>query len=128
MAGRRKAEASGLTPLEVQMMQVLWRDGASTVQHVQKQIPGELAYTTVQTVLNTLHQKGKVRRKLRGRAFEYRAQVARDAVLGNAAREFVNRMFGGSSEELVMSLIKTRQLDAKKIAALAAAEQEAEDE
>ncbi len=130
MAGRRKTSppSTHLTPLEVQIMQVLWREGECNVQQVQSQMPGELAYTTIQTVLNALHQKGKVRRALRGRAFEYRAAVAREAVLRNAVRELVNRMFSGSPEELVMSLIKTKQLDAKKIAALAAAEREDEDE
>lgn len=129
MRGRRKhtAEAMGLTPLEMQMMQVLWRDGPCNVQHVQERVPGELAYTTVQTVLNTLHQKGKVQRKLQGRAFEYQAAVAREAVLRSAVHDFVERVFGGSSEELVMSLIQTRQLDTKKIAALVEAEREAED-
>jgi predicted transcriptional regulator len=130
MAGRRKASSPSthLTPLEVQIMQVLWRDGASNVQQVQSQVAGELAYTTIQTVLNGLHQKGKVRRTLRGRAFEYRAAVARNAVLRNAVQDFVNRMFSGSPEELVMNLIQTKQLDARKIAALAAAEQESRDE
>lgn len=126
MAGRRKgsSDSSGLTPLEVQMMHVLWTDGPSTVQHVQSQLPGGLAYTTVQTVLNALHQKGKVRRKLQGRAFEYRAAVAKEVVLRHAVRDFVNRMFSGSAETLLISLIKTWHLDPKKIAELLAAEQE----
>ncbi|HTV82273.1 MAG TPA: BlaI/MecI/CopY family transcriptional regulator [Acidobacteriaceae bacterium] len=130
MGGRRKgsSDSAGLTPLELQMMQVLWRDGASSVQRVQQRVAGDLAYTTVQTVLNALHQKGKVRRKLRGRAFEYRAVVAKEAVMRHAVRDFVNRMFGGSTEDLVMSLIRTRQLDADRIAALAAAERENDDE
>jgi len=130
MAGRRKgtSESLGLTPLEVQLMQILWRDGTCTVQDVQKELPGELAYTTVQTVLNTLHQKGKVRRELEGRAFVYRAAVAREAVLGDALHDFVQRMFGGSPQELVMHLIQSRQLDAKKIAELLAAESENADE
>ena len=130
MAGRRKAspQPSRLTPLEVQIMQVLWRDGPSNVQQVQGKVDGCLAYTTIQTMLNGLHQRGKVRRTLRGRAFEYRASVARNAVLRNALREFVNRMFSGSPEELVMSLIKTKQLDEGKIAALIAAEREGRNE
>jgi predicted transcriptional regulator len=130
MPGRRKASSppSHLTPLEVQIMQVLWRDGPGNVQQVQQQIAGGLAYTTIQTVLNGLHQKGKVRRTLRGRAFEYGAAVAKSAVLRTAVHDFVNRMFGGSHEELVMNLIQTKKLDPKRIAALAAAEQESEDE
>lgn len=127
MGGRRKGSSGtlGLTPLEVQIMQVLWRDGPSNVQHVQSCVEGDLAYTTVQTVLNTLHRKRKVRRQMRGRAFDYAAVVAKETVLRQAVRDFVDRMFGGSTEQLVMSLIQTRQLDAEKVAALA--QQEAEE-
>ncbi len=123
MVRPRKA-APALTPVELEIMQVLWRDGASNVQHVQKSLRKDLAYTTVQTVLNVLHRKGRVQRRLRGRAFDYSPAVGKEAVLRQAVRDLVDRMFGGSSEELVMSLIKTRQLDAEKIAELLAAERE----
>ena len=120
---RPKKIPQGLTPVELEIMQVLWRDGASNVQHVQKNLAKDLAYTTVQTVLNVLHRKGKVRRRLRGKAFDYSPVVGKETVLRQAVRDLVERMFGGSSEELVMSLIKTRQLDAGKIARLLAAEE-----
>lgn len=117
---RRKAGSHSLTPLELKIMQVLWREGPSNVLHVQKNLPGEidLAYTTVQTMLNVLQRKGRVRRKLKGRAYEYRAVVSRETVLGQAVRDLVERMFGGSSEELVMSLIKSNQVDPTRIAEL----------
>lgn len=111
-------EKEGLTRLELQIMQVIWRRGASNVGEVQEGLEQQLAYTTVQTMLNILHRKGKLRRKLRGRAYEYSAAVSEDRALSHALRDMVDRMFGGSSEELVMSLIKSRQLDAKKIAEL----------
>ena len=47
-----------------------------------------LAFTTVQTVLNVLHQKGRVRRKLQGRAYEYRPVESKDLVLGQAIARF----------------------------------------
>jgi predicted transcriptional regulator len=72
----------------------------------------------VQTVLNVLHQKGRVRRALKGRAYEYRAAESKDSVLGQAVRDLVRRMFGGSSEELVMSLVKSRQIDPDALARL----------
>ena len=131
---RRKKAPHSLTPLELQIMQVLWREGPSNVQHVQKSLPAgmELAYTTVQTMLNVLQRKGRVRRTLKGRAFTYRAVVSEEKVLGHAVRDLVDRMFGGSSEELVMSLIKSREIDPKKIADLsrrmAADEEEGRDE
>ncbi|HEV2711276.1 MAG TPA: BlaI/MecI/CopY family transcriptional regulator [Edaphobacter sp.] len=111
-------EKEGLTKLELQIMQVIWRRGASNVGDVQEGLEQRLAYTTVQTMLNILHRKGKLRRELNGRAYEYSATVTEAKALSHALRDVVDRMFGGSSEELVMSLIKSKQLDAKMIAKL----------
>jgi predicted transcriptional regulator len=123
MAGRRIGSVNGsggMTPLELKIMQVLWRLGPCQVQAVQQELEGELAYTTVQTMLNVLHKKSRVTRRLRGRAFEYRAAVSQEKTLGSAVTDLVERMFGGSPEELVMSLVKSRQLDAGRLAKLAA--------
>ena len=119
MVGRKKG-TNALTPLELQIMQVLWSDGPSNVQHVQKSLlPNtELAYNTVQTMLNVLHRKGRVERSLEGRAFVYSPVASKETVLGQAVRDLVERMFGGSSEELVMSLVKSRQVDLERIADL----------
>ena len=114
--GERETET--LTKLELQIMQVIWRLGPSNVNAVQAGLEQQLAYTTVQTMLNILQKKGKLKRKLRGRAYIYSATVTEEKASGHAVRDLVDRMFGGSSEELVMSLIKSRQLDAKKIAEL----------
>ena len=113
-----KSDKHTLTKLELQIMQVIWRHGASTVTAVQEALPQDLAYTTVQTMLNILHRKGKLKRELHGRAFAYTATVTEAKASTHAVRDLVDRMFGGSSEELVMSLIKSRQIDAKKIAEL----------
>ena len=118
MAGRRSG-TTNLTPLELRIMQVLWRLGPSQVNAVQQALSDELAYTTVQTMLNVLHRKRRVKRRLRGRAYEYSAAVSQENTLGQAVADLIDRMFGGSSEELVMSLVKTRQLDAATLAALA---------
>jgi len=117
---RRKKAPTSLTPLELQIMQVLWNDGPGNVLHVQKGLSSqtELAYNTVQTMLNILHRKGRVRRTLKGRAYVYRATVSEETVLLNAVRDLVQRMFGGSSEQLVMSLIKSREVDPERIADL----------
>jgi BlaI family transcriptional regulator, penicillinase repressor len=113
-----KQEKNALTKLELQIMQVIWKRGPSNVSAVQEGLEQNLAYTTVQTMLNILERKGKLKRELRGRAFEYSATVSESKALGHAVKDLVDRMFGGSSEELVMSLIKNRQIDAKKIAEL----------
>lgn len=104
-----------LTPLELQIMKVLWEIGPSSVQGVQEKLPGELAYTTVQTMLNILQRKGKVARKLQGKAYRYRPILSRERALRDAVGDVLDRMFGGSVEDLLMSLVKSKQLDAKKL-------------
>ena len=113
-----KREKETLTKLELQLMQVIWKLGASNVTQVQEGLEQQLAYTTVQTMLNILERKGKLKRTLQGRAFVYSATVSEAKASTHAVRDLVDRMFGGSSEELVMSLIKSRQIDPKKIAEL----------
>src|SRR5579871_3807237 len=107
-----------LTRLELKIMQVIWRLGRSTVSAVQAELKPALAYTTVQTMLNILERKGKLERELEGRAYVYSARVTEDKALGQSLRDVVDRMFGGSSEELVMSLLKSRQIDARRLAKL----------
>jgi predicted transcriptional regulator len=100
-------------------MQVLWEHGPSTVQAVQSKLAGEsLAYTTVQTMLNVLQRKERVKRKLVGKAYEYRPVLSRDRALQEAAGDLLNRMFGGSVDALLMSLMKNRQIDGAKLAKL----------
>jgi predicted transcriptional regulator len=118
MVGRKKGSPA-LTPLELQIMQVLWQSGPSNVQTVQEKIAGDkLAYTTIQTMLNVLHRKCKVKRTLDGRAYLYTPVVSKEKALSHAARDLVDRMFGGSAEDLVMSLVKTRQITPDQIAKL----------
>jgi BlaI family transcriptional regulator, penicillinase repressor len=113
-----KHDKETLTKLELQIMQVIWKLGASSVTAVQAGLEQQLAYTTVQTMLNILHRKGKLKRRLNGRAYLYSATVTEANASGHAVRDLIDRMFGGSSEELVMSLIKTRQIDPEKIVEL----------
>ena len=117
----RKQRAAPLTPLELEIMQVLWAVGPATVQAVLDRVQSrrKLAYTTVQTMLTVLHRKGKVTRTLRGKAYEYAPTVSRKRATAVAMRDIVQRLFGGSAESLVMSLIENRQLSADKLAELA---------
>jgi len=113
-----KSSNPAFTKLELQIMQVIWKRGASTVGEVQEGLEQELAYTTVQTVLNILERKGRLSRELRGRAFVYSATVTEAKASVHALRDLIDRMFGGSSEDLVMSLVKSKQLDTRKLAQL----------
>src|SRR5918998_601657 len=113
---RKKNEQ--LTPLELEIMQVLWETGPANVQTVQQRLERELAYTTVQTMLNVLHRKGKVKRTLKDKAYFYRPAVSRREVVGKAVGDLLEKMFGGSAEGLVMSLLETKRLTPGKPARL----------
>src|ERR1700722_12189238 len=108
----------GLTKLELRIMQVIWRCGRCTVSDVQGELEPPLAYTTVQTMLNILERKGKLKRELQGRAYIYSATITEAKALGQGVRDLVDRMFGGSSEELVMSLLRNGEIDAQKLTEL----------
>ena len=107
-----------LTPLELEIMQVLWQTGPANVQKVQQKLGRPLAYTTVQTMLNVLHKKNKVKRTLKDKAYFYRPAVTHEQARGHALTDLLERMFGGSAENLIMSLVETRQLTPEKLARL----------
>lgn len=114
---RNKSPEQPLTPLELTIMNVLWETGPATVQTVQSRIQGrELAYTTVQTMLNVLHRKGKVKRRLKDRAFQYRPVLSRQKAVTQAVGDMLDRFFGGSADSLVLNLVETRHLTPEKLA------------
>ncbi len=114
---RRKNSEQQLTPLELQIMNVLWETGPANVQTVQARLPGRsLAYTTVQTMLNVLHRKGKVKRRLKDRAYFYQPVLSRQKAVTQAVGDVLDRFFGGSADSLVLSLVKTRHLTPEKLA------------
>jgi BlaI family transcriptional regulator, penicillinase repressor len=108
-----------LTPLELEIMQALWEMGPCTVSEVQPKLREQLAYTTVQTMLNVLLRKKKVKREQEGRAFRYRPVVSRERAMGSALNDMVKRMFGGSSEALLMAMVDTQQISAEELARVA---------
>jgi BlaI family transcriptional regulator, penicillinase repressor len=116
LAAARERALGVLTPLELEIMQVLWDAGASTVSEVQERLEGELAYTTVQTMLNVLLRKKKVRRARVGRAFAYEPALSREGAVRSTVSDLVARMFGGSSEALLMALVDSRQVTPEVLA------------
>jgi predicted transcriptional regulator len=78
----------------------------------------DLAYTTVQTMLNVLHRKGKVKRQLKNRAFLYRPVYSRQKAVTQAVSDMLDRFFGGSADSLVLNLVETRHLTPERLAEL----------
>jgi BlaI family transcriptional regulator, penicillinase repressor len=126
---RAKPGGQPLTPLELEIMNVLWETGPAGVQSVQSRMTGrDLAYTTVQTMLNILHRKGKVKRELKDRAYVYRPALSRRKAAAQAVGDMLDRFFAGSADSLVLNLIETRHLTPERLARIQETVKRAEEE
>ena len=67
-----------LGPLEVDVMEAVWRFGAGNVRDVAGRLERKLAYTTVMTTLDRLFKKGLLEREMTDRAFVYTSRVTRE--------------------------------------------------
>lgn len=98
-------------------MKVVWEIKNVTVRDVYEALleKRKVAYTTVMTMMNILEQKGHLTKIQEDRAYVYRSTRPRNQVIRGMVREFVNRVFNGSAEPLVMHLVEDRQLTEKDI-------------
>ena len=104
-----------LTDRELDAMSILWKHGSGTVNEVREQFPDELAYTTVLWLLQTLEEKGFVRREKEGRAHRYFPAIEQEEASGGALSRIVDRVFHGSAEMLLAQLVKERDLPAREL-------------
>ncbi len=91
------------TPGELEVLQIVWRRGPSTVRQVLEELnrARPRAYTSVMSLLNVMVDKKLLRRKPHGRAFVYSARVQEQPTLREMVGDLVERAFGGSAGQLV---------------------------
>src|SRR5690349_20392738 len=95
-------------------MKIVWQRERVTVRDVYE-TPlqhRKIAYTSVMTKMKTLEEKGHLARRAetRDRAYIYQATRPQKKVIRAMVRDFVNRIFGGSAEPLMVHLAKERRL------------------
>jgi predicted transcriptional regulator len=98
------------------VMKVLWEHGASTVAEVREHLKDDLAYTTVLTILRTMHTKGLVDYKQEGRAYRYSAKVQQQAARKSAVKHLMGKLFQGSADLLITQLVAEHKLDDDQVA------------
>jgi len=107
MARRR---SSTLTEAELRLMEVLWEKGEATVAEVTAALPPPpIAYNSVLTTMRILERKGYVAHAEAGRAFVYRALVAREEAAGHAVGHLLSRFFDNSAGTLALRLIESER-------------------
>ena len=111
----RKA-GSTLTPQELAIMKVVWRLEKATVREVADALneQRQVAYTTVMTMMRILEEKGYLRKTMTERAHVYRPVKPRHQVVGAMVKDFVDRVFDGASDALLVHLARDNRLTEKQ--------------
>jgi len=101
-----------LTRLELQIMEVLWTQGACSVREVQEAFPeeGRPAYTTIQTTMYRMEEKDAIRRaKKISNAHIFEAVVSRGDAQGRLIDDLLS-LFGGRTQPVMAHLVETGKL------------------
>ena len=100
--------AAKLGRLQFRIMQVLWDRGRASAREITEalNLAEPVAHSTVQTLLRQLEAKGATRHVAEGRTFVFLPAVEQDGTKGSAARDLLERVFGGSIHSLVAHLLK----------------------
>ena len=93
-------------------MKIVWRREQATVRAVYEELleRRKIAYTTVMTMMKILEQKKYLRKSQDDRAYLYRPAKPKNQVIKGMVREFVDRVFNGSAEPLLVHLMEDRKL------------------
>jgi predicted transcriptional regulator len=113
-------EKHNLTPVELELMEILWKIGQGTVHDVMDHLPNnrKLAYTSVSTILRILEQKKILTTKKIGRQHIYLPILSKQKFANHSVKKIVNQVFSGNSLELVAYLMNKSHLSIDEIATI----------
>lgn len=102
-----------VTDRELEILKILWSRGKASVREVQddlnKGVGPAVAYSTVQTLLNIMEdKKGLVRHVVEGRTFIYIPKKSSDRTIRELTKRFVDRVFDGALDRVMVALLDTR--------------------
>jgi len=109
-----------LGKVQLQIMQLLWRDGRATARQITEELSREkpIAHSTVQTLLRKLEAKGAVAHEIQDRTFIFLPVYQQSEVTETATRDLLTRLFNGSVSGLVAHLLKHETVTAAELARL----------
>jgi predicted transcriptional regulator len=98
---------------ELEILKVLWELGSGSVREVHERMcpADELHFNTVQTMLRIMEDKGLVEHRAEGRTFIYKPRYSRERV----TRRFLDKVFDGALDQLVLSLLQGRDASAEEL-------------
>jgi BlaI family penicillinase repressor len=106
-----------LGKMELQIMNAVWEFGKATVHDVKDTLSRgkKPAYSTVLTMMRKLEAKGYLRHEVDGRTYVYRPTITRRLVRHSMLGDLLDRLFDGSPELLVSSLIEQKRISGEEL-------------
>ena len=112
-----RPRARELTERELEVMHLFWEHGEMTIAEVRDELAGsgrDLAYTTVATLVRILDEKDFLQQTNDERPFRYQPVRSFEDVSGSLLGDLMQRVFGGSREQLLIRLLENRKLTAQE--------------
>ncbi len=104
------------TEAELEILNILWAHGPSTVRDVHTASDKDTGYTTVLKQMQVMAEKGLLKRSERYLSHVYEARIAKEQTQRQLARNLVRRAFDGSAKELVLGALSSQKVTAKELA------------
>jgi predicted transcriptional regulator len=116
-----RRRSTTLTEQELEIMKIVWERESSTVRDVYETLleRRKVAYTTVMTMMKILEQKKYLKRTQADRAYVYRPAQPKRLVVGAMVRDFINRVFNGATEPLLVHLVEEHDLTPEELEEIA---------
>src|SRR3984893_14960211 len=116
-----RSKSPTLTEQELEIMKIVWARELSTVRDVYETLleRRKIAYTTVMTMMKILEEKKYLKKTQEDRAYVYKPTKPKNQVIRGMVREFIDRVFNGSAEPLLVHLMEDDRLGKKDLDELA---------
>jgi len=126
MSPRQSKSTSAITDAELTILKALWDGGPATVRELLERLGTDWAYTTVQTLVGRLVDKGHVRADRQDLAHVFSATTARDELAHRRVEEVATSLLDGATAPLVLRLVENGRFTAAEIESFRALLQAAE--
>jgi predicted transcriptional regulator len=103
------------TPGELAVMRLLWTHGEMKPSEMQARFPEPIKNPALRSYLTILVEKGHVSRRRVGKAFYYKPVTRQTSAFRRTLRQLVDAYCGGSTEALLLSLIRAEKLTAQEL-------------
>ena len=113
----QKVKSVKPTEGELEILGVLWNQGAATVRNVHEEIckTKEAGYTTTLKLMQIMFEKGLVTRDSSSKTHIYQPAVTREKTQNQFVSKMINSLFSGSSTELVMQALGNNNTSAAEL-------------